>query len=55
VKDNFYEELESVFDKFPKYYMIILLDFNAKVTRESTALSKQATHRFHMEKFNLKN
>jgi hypothetical protein len=35
VKDSFYEELERVFDKFPKYYMKILLgDFNAKVDRE---------------------
>jgi hypothetical protein len=35
VKDRFYEELESVFDKFPKYHMKILLeDFNAKVCRE---------------------
>jgi hypothetical protein len=35
VKDNFYEELERVFDKFPKYHMKILLqDFNAKVGRE---------------------
>jgi exonuclease III len=32
VKDNFYEELERVFDKFPKYHTKILLgDFNAKV------------------------
>jgi exonuclease III len=31
VKDSFYEELERVFDKFPKYRMKILLDFNAKV------------------------
>jgi hypothetical protein len=32
VKDSFYEELERVFDKFPKYHMRILLgDFNAKV------------------------
>jgi hypothetical protein len=32
VKDSFYEELECVFDKFPKYHMKILLgDFNAKV------------------------
>jgi hypothetical protein len=30
VKDSFYEELERVFDKFPKYNMKILLgDFNA--------------------------
>jgi hypothetical protein len=34
VKDSFYEELERVFDKFPKYHMKILLDFNAQVGRE---------------------
>jgi hypothetical protein len=35
LKDSFYEELECVFDKFPKYYMKILLgDLNAKVGRE---------------------
>jgi endonuclease/exonuclease/phosphatase family metal-dependent hydrolase len=35
VKESFYEELEHVFDKFPKYHMKILLgDFNAKVGRE---------------------
>jgi exonuclease III len=35
VKDSFYEELESVFDKFLKYHTKILLgDFNAKVGRE---------------------
>jgi exonuclease III len=34
-KDSFCEELERVFDKFPKYHMKILLgDFNAKVDRE---------------------
>jgi hypothetical protein len=34
-KDSFYEELEGVFDQFPKYHMKILLgDFNAKVRRE---------------------
>jgi hypothetical protein len=33
-KDRFYEELEQVFDKFPKYHMKILLgDFKAKVGR----------------------
>jgi hypothetical protein len=32
IKDGFYEELEQVFDKFPKYHMKILLgDLNAKV------------------------
>ena len=32
----FYEELEEVFDHFPKYQMKILLgDFNAKMGREN--------------------
>jgi hypothetical protein len=35
IKDRFYEELEHVFDKFPKYHMKILLgDFNDKLGRE---------------------
>jgi hypothetical protein len=35
VKDSFYEQLERVFDKFPKYHMKILLgDFSAEVGRE---------------------
>jgi hypothetical protein len=35
MKERFYEELEHVFDEFPKYYMKILLrDFNAKVGRK---------------------
>jgi exonuclease III len=35
VKDSSYEELERVFDKFPKYHMKILLgDFNVKVSRK---------------------
>ena len=34
-KDRFYEELEHVFDRFPKYHMKILSgDFNAKLERE---------------------
>ena len=34
-KDSFYEELEQVFDNFPKYDMKILLgDFNTKLERE---------------------
>jgi hypothetical protein len=33
IKDRFYEELEQVFDKFPKCHMKILLgDFNAGKT-----------------------
>jgi exonuclease III len=35
IKDRFHEELEQVFDQFPRYHMKILLgDFNAKVGRE---------------------
>jgi hypothetical protein len=35
VKGSFYEELERVFDKFPKFLTEILLaDFNAEVDRE---------------------
>jgi hypothetical protein len=35
VKDRFYEELEQIFDKFPKYHMKILLgDFSAQVSKE---------------------
>jgi len=35
IKDSFYEELEQVFNQFPKHHMTILLgDFNAKVGRE---------------------
>jgi hypothetical protein len=35
VKDSHYEELEGIFDKFPKYDMKTLLGyFNAKVGRE---------------------
>jgi hypothetical protein len=34
VKDSFYEELERVFDKFPKYHMKLLGDFNAKEGKE---------------------
>jgi hypothetical protein len=34
-KDSFYEELERVLDKFPKYHMKILSgDFNSKLGRE---------------------
>jgi hypothetical protein len=35
IKDNFYEEVERVFDKFPKYHVKILFgDFNAKAGRK---------------------
>jgi hypothetical protein len=35
VEDSFYDEMEHIFDKFPKYHRKILLgDLNAKVGRE---------------------
>jgi endonuclease/exonuclease/phosphatase family metal-dependent hydrolase len=35
-KDSFYEELEQVFDQFPRYHMKILLgDCNAKVGKDN--------------------
>jgi hypothetical protein len=35
IKDSLYEEIEHVFDQFPRYHMKILLgDFNVKVGRE---------------------
>jgi hypothetical protein len=34
MKDSFYEEVERVFDEFPKYHTKILLaDFNAQVRK----------------------
>jgi hypothetical protein len=34
-KDRFYEEIEQVFDEFPRYHMNNFLgDFNAKVVKE---------------------
>jgi hypothetical protein len=48
VKDSFYEELESVFDKFPKYRMKILLgDSNAKVGREDIFKPTICNESFH--------
>jgi endonuclease/exonuclease/phosphatase family metal-dependent hydrolase len=35
MKDSFFEELEEVFDQFPRYHMNILMgDFNVQVGRE---------------------
>jgi hypothetical protein len=37
IKDRFYEELEQVFDKFPKYHIKMLLGgFNDKVGTEDS-------------------
>jgi hypothetical protein len=47
VKDSFYEELERVFDKFPKFYMNILLDFNANVGKENVFQPTIGNERSH--------
>jgi hypothetical protein len=48
MRDSFYEELERVFDTFPKYHTKILLgDFNAKVGREDifkTTIGNESLH-----------
>jgi hypothetical protein len=52
VKDNLYEELERVFDKFPKCHMKIMLgDFSAKVGREDIfkpAIWNESLHKLVM-------
>jgi hypothetical protein len=45
--DSFYEELERVFDKFPQYHMKILLDFNAKVSREDIFIPTIGNENLH--------
>jgi hypothetical protein len=47
MKDRFYEELEHVFDKFPKYHMKILSDFNDKVGREDICRPKTVNESLH--------
>jgi endonuclease/exonuclease/phosphatase family metal-dependent hydrolase len=48
VKDSFYEELERVFDKFPKCHMKILLgDFNAKIGRKGILKPKIENENLH--------
>jgi exonuclease III len=47
-KDSFYEELEDVFDQYPKYHMTILSgDFNAKVGREDIFKPTIGNESFH--------
>ena len=49
-KDSFYEELEQVFDHFPRYHMKILLgDFNAKVGRENIFKPTIGNESLHQE------
>jgi hypothetical protein len=41
-KDSFYEELEQVFDRFPKYHTKIRLgDFSVKLGTEDTVFSNR--------------
>jgi hypothetical protein len=48
IKDRFYEELEQVFDKFPRYHMQLSLgDFNAKVSREDIFKPTIGIERLH--------
>jgi hypothetical protein len=47
-KNNIYEELEDVFDQFPKYHMEnVLRDFNAKVGREDIFKPTIRNERLH--------
>jgi hypothetical protein len=45
-KDRFYEELECIFDKFPKYHMK-MLDFNTKVGRQDIFKPTTGNESFH--------
>jgi exonuclease III len=48
IKDRFYEELEQVFDKFPKYHMKMSSgDFNAKVGKEDIFKPTIGNESFH--------
>ena len=49
MKDSYYEELEEMFDHFPKYYMKILLDFNAKLGREDIFKPIIGQERLHQD------
>jgi hypothetical protein len=47
IKDRLYDEIEQIFDKFPRYRMKILLDFNAKIHREdifNPTVGKESLH-----------
>ena len=50
-KDSFYEELQQVFNHFPKYHMKSLLgDFNAKVGRENIFKPTNGNNSLHEDK-----
>jgi hypothetical protein len=47
--DSFCEEQERVFNKFPKYYMYIQLDFNAKIGEDifKPTAGNDSVHQIH--------
>jgi hypothetical protein len=47
MKDNFYEELECILDKFPKCHFKLLGDFNVKAGRENI-YNQKSRIRFYM-------
>jgi hypothetical protein len=47
VKDRFYEKSECAFHKFPECHTNILLDFNAKVSRENILRPKIGNESLH--------
>jgi hypothetical protein len=47
VKGGFYEELKRIFNKFPKYHMKMLGNFNAKVGREELFKPKIGNESLH--------
>ena len=50
LKDSFYEELEQVFDHFPKHHVKILLgDFNAKGERENILKPTTGNESLHQD------
>jgi hypothetical protein len=50
-KDSLYEDLEQIFDHFPKYQMKILLaEFNAKVGRENIFKPTSGNESLHQNK-----
>ena len=53
LKDSFYEELEQVFDHFPKNHIKILLgDFNAKVGRQNFSKPTTGNESLHRDSNN---
>ena len=53
IQKSFYEELQQVFDHFPRYYTKILLgDLNAKVGRENIFKPKIGNESLHQDSNN---